>query len=202
MVLSTEPKRARSNFETVVRRFRCDASAMLAVILCCWLEQFEMHLRSGMRFAVKRVFRSAGPFGPYPVADAKGAAEWAGKAKQRLCKHTKKKVNFSSSHSSTRLQSWTDSSCAAFIGKPVASSSLPTLMNRVRPGWRRQWALSVCQDRLTFFFLFFCPTRFRSVAPWQTASFYFFYFLFFQFACLVKSDTDKERLGERSWRAV
>lgn len=157
MVLSTEPKRARSNFETVVPRFRCDSSAMLVVTLCCWLEQFEMHLRSGMRFAVKRVFRSTGPFGPYPVADAKGAAEWAGKAKQRLCKHTKKKVNFSSSHSSTRLQSWTDSSCAAFIGKPVASSSLPTLMNRVRPGWRRQWALSVCQHRLTFFFLFFLP---------------------------------------------
>lgn len=64
-----------------------------------------------------------------------------------------KKGQFLFLHSSAWLWSWTDSSCSAFISKPGASSSRPTLMHRVRPGWRRQWALSVCQHRLTFFFV-------------------------------------------------
>lgn len=60
------------------------------------------------------------------------------------------------------------------------------LMHRVRPGWRRQWALSVCQHRLTFFFFFlFAPRGVDLLHLDRLLAFIFFIFYFFSSPALL-----------------
>lgn len=191
MVLSAAPKKGP---ETISRP-RCDLSVVT-------LAQFEMHSRSGLRFAVKkkRVLKSTGPFGPHPVADAKGAAEWAGKAKQRLGKaYGKKKgqlIFLPLFYSAVELD-WQPVFC---VHRQTGSFLFPS--NADASGTTRL-AAPVSAERLSAQIDFFFLPHKVSICCTLTDCWLLFFFIFYfsSFACLVKSDTDKERLGQRSWRA-
>lgn len=165
MVLSTAPKRARDNFETALRRFRCDASAVRDALAIGYEVCRKKNEQGKQSSASARIRKKKGQLIFLPLFYSAVELDWR---------------PVFSVHRQTR----------SFLFPSNADASGTTRL-----------AAPVSAERF-FLFVCFCPTRCRSVAPWQTAGFYFFYFLFFQFTCLVKSDTDKERLGERSWRAV
>lgn len=140
---------AQSDFQTVMGLCCCDGTAMAVVTRRRQLDQFEMQLCSGTRYSVKiislQVNRPPEDCVQWPMP-----TEWRGKQSSASAKRAKK-VNSSSCPLPLGCSSRTGSSRSAFISEPLASAAHPTLMHRVRPGWRQQRALSVCQHRLTFF---------------------------------------------------